>query len=245
MLYKKKEFEYFVSKYNKDKIRLLEENEDQQYLSLEKAWLKINDNKEKTLINYIISIIKNAIISYQLSWKWEKRWLEFSNHIQKNKLFIYENTEKERKNFLENSFNNCRLKNIKLKRLNKIDKVRQYIDKKEKVLYYLNNMKKFNLLISNLMDQKENQKTIVFTTKMFWYWSRISLWKFVYFPVDINIPIDSRIKKIFSYIKPYSETKNKNINSFFEKISFKYDIPPLHLDSLLWIKYRKEIKSQL
>jgi DNA-(apurinic or apyrimidinic site) lyase len=79
-------------------------------------------------------------------------------------------------------------------------------------------------------------KTVCFAIKMFGYWSRIVFEKFNYYPKSIKIPIDSRLKKIYS-----SQNTNLDIKDFFEKLSNDHKIPALHLDSLLRINYRKMV----
>lgn len=97
-------------------------------------------------------------------------------------------------------------------------------------------MKLFNKNISEIMSQKEDAKTIVFTTKMFWYWCRIIFKEFIKYPFDLTIPIDSRIIKI--YEKETKKLNNiKEIKKYFYDLSIEYNIPQLHLDSILWIWY--------
>jgi N-glycosylase/DNA lyase len=55
--------------------------------------------------------------------------------------------------------------------------------------------------------------------------------------MNIKIPVDSRIMKIWEKF----DIEGKDIQDYLQKISEKYSIPPLHLDSLLWIKLWQEI----
>jgi DNA-(apurinic or apyrimidinic site) lyase len=72
------------------------------------------------------------------------------------------------------------------------------------------------------MGQKENDKTIVFSIKIFGYGLRIIGYKII-FPFEIFIPIDNRIGKI---------SKDKK---FWIELSKKVNIPLLHIDSIIWI----------
>lgn len=245
MLYKEKSFLNFLRNYEIKDIRSIEENEDSQYKALRNAWQKINEKKETDLVNFITAIIKNSVISYQLSWDWEKWWWEFSSYIEKHPKLIYENTQQQREKFLKTCKYNSRLLNVKLERLKKIDNIRQHIDTKEKIVYYYENMEELNQLIADIMKQKRHKKTVVFTTKVFWYWARICLERFISFPFSVGIPIDSRLSKIFLHIKWAENIKEEKIREYFEERAAEHQIPPLHLDSLLWIRYRKNIKSQL
>jgi DNA-(apurinic or apyrimidinic site) lyase len=94
------------------------------------------------------------------------------------------------------------------------------------------------------MERPRDSKTLTFTIKMFGYGARIIFKKIVYYPIDINIPIDSRLKKIYEINtnqKPSNNIKQKKmIAKYFANLSNQYKIPPLHLDSILWIDYRKK-----
>lgn len=59
---------------------------------------------------------------------------------------------------------------------------------------------------------------------MFGYGLRIIGYKIIY-PFEIDIPIDNRISKISKDIKFWREL-SKNVN-----------IPPLHIDSIIWITF--------
>lgn len=60
--------------------------------------------------------------------------------------------------------------------------------------------------------------------------------------MSINIPIDSRLKKIYSLNVDKKTTNEIEICEFFNKLSQKYCIPPLDLDTILRLDYRKTIK---
>jgi N-glycosylase/DNA lyase len=80
-------------------------------------------------------------------------------------------------------------------------------------------------LLAKTMNQKPDAKTIVFSVKMFSYFAR-NFYDFVIFPNDIEIPIDSRL------IKLYEKNKESytDINKFYKDLSQKLNIPMLHLD---------------
>ena len=60
--------------------------------------------------------------------------------------------------------------------------------------------------------------------------------------MSINIPVDSRLKKIYSLNVDKKTTNEIEICEFFNKLSQKYSIPPLDLDTILRLDYRKTIK---
>lgn len=104
-------------------------------------------------------------------------------------------------------------------------------------------MKIFNNHIATIVGNKDSMKTIVFATKMYGYGCRIVFDYTVPYSMDIQIPVDSRIIKIFKYnYHGDNDATDKSIRSYYRDLSLKYNIPPLHLDSLLRIKYWDLIK---
>ena len=264
-LYKK------LKKYNLDDAINIE-GEDRQFLALEKLWktspqpstpghylLSFQDNSpcpleereynEKVSI-YLFLIMVNALICYQLSWKWEDYWEEFGTSPLAPLLLkgegniefseIYSFFEK----FIRESKNNRRFIETKLKRVKKIESFyEEFISKPE---FYYKNMDKLALDLSKIMDQKKEAKTIVFAVKMFSYWARNVFWYSEYFPENIMIPIDSRLENLYKKYnnpsQPSFNTKggsNKEIKEFYINLSEKLKIPLLHLDAILWVNYEK------
>ena len=54
------------------------EKQDRQFLALKKLY----ENKKMNNSNYLFLIIINSLICYQLSWKWENYWEEFSISLE-------------------------------------------------------------------------------------------------------------------------------------------------------------------
>ena len=213
-----------------DAIKL--EYSDRQFLALEKLSKKI-DSK------YFLSlIIENSLICYQLSWKWEDYWEEFSEKASEYKFEKIEDTITFLKWLIPNSKNNKRFVNIKTKRLEKIEnKIKEISDNYE---YYYNNMWELRDLLAKIMKQKKDSKTIVFAIKMFWYWARVVFWKNIPYPFEIWIPIDSRLIKLHEIYC----SNDENIKLFYDNLSKKMNIPPLHLDPIIWINYDKLINNE-
>ena len=210
---------------------VFEEN-DPQFLALEKLIKTVEEKK------YILELIlANALICYQLSWKWEDYWEEFSSYLIENDLDNLKNIKPFMEEFLKNCKNNKRLINIKTKRL---DKISLFINaKKDKIENYYNNFEELRNDLSKFMNQKNTAKTIVFAIKMYWYWARILLKKTHTFPFTINIPIDSRLTKLHEIYWQW-----ENIEIFYEDIAKKLNIPPLHLDAIIWNNYDKLINNE-
>ncbi|MGC9079429.1 MAG: N-glycosylase/DNA lyase [Nanopusillaceae archaeon] len=198
-----------ISKFSIDEILEYEEKYDKQYINLKKLYNNIKN--EQLFLK--ISVI-NSLLAFQLIYKGEKFWEIFSEYFSKDKIDIYSDFVQ----FIEK--HNFRFKKTKIARLNKIY---SWIKDKD-LLKYKDRLTDFNRDIAIAMNQKVHDKTIVFTTKIFGYAIRILGYKIV-FPMDIAIPIDNRISKI-----------SKDMN-YWWKLSKDTNIPPLHIDSLIWITY--------
>ncbi len=224
-----------LKKYSIEDILVLEK-QDRQFLAIKRLFKKLKNQEY-----FLPLIITNALISYQLSSKWEDYWEEFSREaskfdFQENKfkLNLLKNFFKE---FLPQSKWNKRLLNITKTRINKILNFLEKIINKEQ--YFYKNILEFQDLLSKNMKQKKDDKTIVFTIKMFYFWARIKFKKIVLLPFEINLPIDSRIIKL---TKKFNNS-NLSTKDFWLYISKKINIPSLHLDAFLWINCDKIIKK--
>lgn len=184
--------------------RYIEENIDLQYQALKELSFYLPPTKFLTLI------VKNALISYQLTSTGEKYWKEFSD-------FFKYNPEKSIEEFLVNSKGNKRLHNVKLNRLKLLEKVEFDID-------YYKNMEVLRKKLENIL--QTTGKTIYFAVKMYGYGARILTKKFIPYPYSIPIPYDLRLSKLSEYLNIKKED--------WEKISIVSKVPPLHIDSILW-----------
>lgn len=210
-----------------------QEKNDLQFIALKELFENIK-NKEV----YLFLVLSNALITYQLSGKWEAYWKEFSQYFQKINNLDLKNLIEEEIKFISNSKNNKRLLDVKIQRLNKIG---NFIDNfQEKKEFYYENMEILRNELANLMNQKKDAKTIVFAVKMFSYAARNYFKKIILFPSSIEIPIDSRLENIFAL---YNIDKYMKISDFYKILSWKLDIPALHLDALIWCNYEELIKK--
>jgi len=232
--------ENFISKYNIQKIKKLEQK-DPQFLALQETWKKIK-NKNENLFLYLT--IQCSLVSYQIAWTGELRRKEFGDKIWKDRSLLQNLRQKKqdnsiwRYNFLTNSKYNKRIYNIKTDRIKKFNKI---LKNNINFQNFWNDLEELNDLVSKTMKVKKESKTNVFSVKMFWYAYEIISWKETIYPMDVQIPVDSRIKKI--YINSLSKKEKANsinstdIQNYFQTLSKKYNIPPLHLDSILWLDY--------
>lgn len=227
----------YVTQFSLEDILQIEQ-EDEQRQSLQNIRHVVQNKVDKNL--FIYWVVQCALISFQIAWSGPKRREEVSQKIQKDYKnlidFGYNNSQRWYNCMITSRYNK-RLYNNKLKRLQKFE----WFLHKEKLQKYSTNMQVLNKDIAHHMNQSINAKTITFTIKMYGYALRIVEQKIIYYPMHVKIPVDSRLTKI--YQKQYPQKKKyteQNIQDFFQKIAEKQNIPPLHLDALIRIKYRDE-----
>lgn len=124
---------------------------------------------------------------------------------------------------------NKRLYNIKWRRLKKISEFSlQSMD------WYYEHMVILWQDLSKAMSVYPWSKTLSFAVKMFGYAARVVFEKFIPYPLEISIPVDSRIRRLF--LASYGELSDKKIIEKTYEFSQNSGISPLHLDSLFWVK---------
>lgn len=238
------ELEEFISKYKLQDIKELE-HKDPQFLALKSCRDNIckNFGKEENL--FLFLVVQCAIVSYQIAWTGEQWRTEAWNKFLEDwdyLLNLWNNNEQNgnwRLGFLKTSKNNKRIYNIKKSR---IDKLNQNIEKINWSDCW-NKLFELNWLLAKALKCKLSSKTVVFAVKMYGYAYTIISWNDVNYPMNINIPIDSRLKKIYNTCKNLDVSTENEIMNYFWSLSKKYSIPPLDLDALLWLEYRKLMKK--
>ena len=243
------------------------ESQDRQFLALKKLY----ENKKFSDELYLFLIIANALISFQLSWKGEDYWEEFGDLGIRGDFGDEKKIKKEKiceffENLLRNGKNNRRFVDMKLKRIQKIvwyqenvkkisdDDLRWYQNDSLKrsdlinlwldwwELYY-KNMDKLAQDLGEIMGQAKDAKTIVFAVKMFSYWARNVFGYVEKFPFTLNIPIDSRLVKLYLIETRWEarrgQMNKKDVKNFYQGLAKKLNIPPLHLDAILWVNFAK------
>lgn len=208
------------------------EASDRQFIAIQKLYE--SSNFEPHI--FFSLILWNATVGYLLSSTGEDYWEEFSEYFKYKKLKSSEIIQ-AMQTFLPLSKGNKRLNNHKNMRLKKLwDFHNIFLD------LPLENWEDFSLFHRSLckhMKQKSDAKTITFTIKMLAYAARIIHKKDIVLPFEIEIPIDSRLTKMYICYN----TQNINIKEFYKQLSDKMKIPPIHLDGILWTKY-SEIMSE-
>jgi len=231
----------FLNKYNVQKAKELQ-HLDPQFLALQDCRNNVK-NKDRNLFSFLI--IQCALVSYQIAWTGELWRTEFWEKIKNNREILLDmrtnnqsNTERRFK-FLKSSKNNKRIYNIKK---NRIEKINQLLNSEKNFLQYHDKLEQLNEILAKAMNTNTYSKTIVFSIKMFWYAYTIITWKDINYPMSINIPIDSRIKKIYTLNTNKPSSDILQISKYFENLSKEFNISPLDLDTILRLDYRKEIK---
>jgi len=233
----------FIKEYTLQDILIIEQNEE-QYRSLEDARKNIISHKlqlDHSLQSklFLSLILQNALISYQVAWSWPDRWAEYSHKIIQNFHLLYDiqDTTQRWYNFITTSRYNKRLYNAKRKRIQRYNQTFNTLYNKNYELYYTD-LSQLTQDLAQAMNQSTQAKTITFATKMFGYGLRIVWASFTNYPYDVGIPVDSRLLQIYQKYEEKTQDIQK-VQQYFNKIAQENKIPPLHLDSLLWIVYRK------
>lgn len=229
-----------IANYSFEEIVAIEES-DRQFLALKSAWELIKNRDFGGVDGKVIkdvflrAVIYNSLISYQIAWSWELRWEEFAEKLKFDFDvlligFLQWNASLERwYNLMITSKNNKRLYNIKLSRLKKFSNFSL-----KPMEWYYDNMIDLWQDLSKAMSVPTSSKTICFSVKMFGYAARVVFEKFVPYPLEVAIPLDSRIRKLF--LASYWTISDKEIIEKCYQLSKISGIPSLHLDSLFWVK---------
>ncbi len=157
----------------------------------------------------------------------EEYWWKFSEYFSKIKV---RDVFEDFKEFLRKY--NRRFLKLKIRR---VERAKSFIESLslEKIEFYSRNLVRFVEDLSKTMGQRRSDKTITFSAKIFGYCYRISFKKRLVFPFEIDIPLDSRIRRINPDIK------------FWRRLSRELGIPPLHLDSIVWILSKPPRSSRI
>lgn len=229
-----------VDKYSFEDVIAIEES-DRQFLALKWAWDHIKNRDfgqiDKNLVQeaFLKAIVYNSMITYQIAWSGELRWEEFANKLKSDfdillvDFIQWKHSLDRWYNLMTTSKYNKRLYNIKLSRLKKLSEFQL-----KSMAFYYENMLDLWSDLSEAMSVDKGSKTISFAVKMFGYPARVVYEKFIPYPLEISIPVDSRIRKLF--LSNYGKISDKEIIAKVFELSQKSGIAPLHLDSLFWVK---------
>lgn len=216
-----------LKQFNIEDAYKIEEN-DRQFLAIYRIFQCLRG------VDYFFPIIIiNSLVWYQLSWTWEEYWEELAHFSLKYNfptVFSFNEIYKFFQEFLPQSKCNKRLLNMKIPRIAKMKWIFDEFTWKEH--YFYDNISELQNLLVRTMKQNKDDKTILFAIKMFHYWARIKFWYKLLIPFEIWIPIDSRLTKIYNI---YNKTDISQ-KDFWQEISYKINIPRIHLDAILWVR---------
>lgn len=204
------------------------EKTDRQFQSLQKLHKNMKDD-----CIFLHLVLANATVWYMLSSSGEDYWEEFSAYFSKKNLQSHGEVIQEMHMFLPLSKGNKRLNQHKNSRLEKLSNFLHLLEKNKDL--YQENILTFVSDISHHMNQKKDAKTITFSVKMMNYAFRIIKDTDIAVPFDISIPIDSRLTKLYTI---HNTEKNLTIKEFYKTLSQKTNIPPIHLDGIIWTKIK-------
>jgi len=192
----------------------------------------------------------NALVSYQLNCRGEDYWWEFSDYMRRICTIIGDDKIVEILiEFIKSSKCNRVGKDIKARRVLRLRNVLSDICKLSFREDYISVWK----LTYKVLESKPYSKTVVFSIKMLYYGLRAIRNRVKTLPYEIPIPIDRRIAKITYSIGLILGTKHWSqilrcpqiATKAWSLISKLSSIPPLHIDSLIWLIPNKSLSNDL
>ena len=198
-----------LSRFTVEDARRLEE-QDRQFIALKNLYRYLEDTEL-----FLKLVVINALLSYQLQMTGENYWEAFSD------FFSRKPAVEAFPEFLR-EFNKRFLK-ARLKRFEKSKRCVDRIFERYSVDEIGKNLQILVDELSRCLKQKKTAKTVVFAAKMFMYGYRVVFDRDPEGIEGIDIPLDSRLKKLLPTVEEW------------RKLAEKLNIPPIHLDALVWI----------
>lgn len=233
----------YIQQFSLDDILAIEHS-DKQFLVLQEAWNSIGSQKQDNKELFIFLVLQCALVGFQIAWSGPLWREEFAAKIQTDwdKLYKLQYNNIDRwYQFLTTSTYNKRLYNNKRKRLEKFAIAYNAIVSKQSILSYHDTMTNLWMELSAAMQQHPHNKTMAFAVKMYGYAIRIVTNNFIHYPMNIVIPLDSRLRRIAMQQNTiYATANDQMIIDYYQWLAEQHNIPPLHLDSLIWIDYREK-----
>lgn len=172
----------------------------------------------------------NALVSYRLLGKGEEHWSYFGDYFSRDIFDVC-------KDFIKYLESSPYLKLGLEARKRRVLKVCNYIPDVE-------NLTRTLAELSSLLNASPSQKTLVFAVKILNYVYMCSRKVDRLLPFDIPIPVDYRVAYLtwcsgLTDMAPQLGMKMyRDIQNIWGEISRRVGIPPLHLDTLLWLAGR-------
>lgn len=219
-----------------DDVLAIEEG-DPQFQALRGLYMRLGDCNATALL-----AVLNSLVSYQLSSKGEDYWMEFSRYSFK--AGNPDDLAREFMDFLINSKGNKLLRDVKALRIKKFLNSKAHVEIYVKFHDLLKDLRGLREVIKRVLNVEGSEKTVVFAIKMFYYASRVC-GNYVVPPMDIELPVDRRIAAV-TYTSGIVDSESavvieevmrnyKTVQKVWMEISRLSNIPPLNLDSIIWI----------
>ncbi len=185
-------------------------------------------------------VVSNAIISYNVFKWWDEYWEKVASEVidfEFNKiwdvyLFFID--------FLPKLWINEKSMN---KKIIKLKKIRDFLDDLYfKQTYYHKNMLFLSQKIAEYSWTFFDDLIVVYTVKMYAYWSRIRFKKHVVFPQEFLFVLDQKFNTLY---ERYDWEFKWTWEEFYIELCEKLDIPPMHLRTLLLEHYEKLMKIDI
>ena len=187
--------------------------------------------------------VLNALVSYQLTGKGEDHWNYFANYFIRNRPtdlcsdFV---------NYIINSRYLARFRDSRLKRIKGVCPQMAGLS----ISNYLSDLALLWRLIARITNTRGDEKTIVFAVKMAYYVGR-ACGLDVNVPMDIPIPVDYRVtviticsglmpvmgspSNVTDLARELMTRRRAEIQRAWNEVSRLSGIPPLNLDSIIWV----------
>lgn len=220
------------------------EEVDPQFQAVRLITSKMNFGPALTLI------VLNSIISYRLSGRGEDYWNEFALYVSRaDEPKSLVEAVKLMLGFLSTSKINVALRAPKTSRLLRASTVS--VLEPDRIVNQARNLRRFAEALALSLKSRWSSKTIVFSLKMICYAYRARYGRAFVAPFNIPIPVDSRVAKL-SWTSGVIDVEGASLRRWgdvveavmsrprvaqraWSAVAKKSGIPPLHLDSILWL----------
>jgi len=220
------------------------EEVDPQFQAIRLITSKMNFGPALTLI------VLNSIISYRLSGRGEDYWNEFALYVSRaDEPKSLVEAVKLMLGFLSTSKINVALRAPKTSRLLRASTVS--VLEPDRIVNQARNLRRFAEALALSLKSRWSSKTIVFSLKMICYAYRARYGRAFVAPFNIPIPVDSRVAKLswtsgvidvegasprrWGDVVEAVMSRPRVAQRAWSAVAKKSGIPPLHLDSILWL----------
>ncbi|MET1159656.1 MAG: N-glycosylase/DNA lyase [Thermoprotei archaeon] len=209
---------------------------DPQYWSIKRV-IEVNSDTG------VLLVVGNSIVSYRLMLRGEDYWNIFAEYANR-----FGEIDKYLDWFAEflKKYNRIRFAD-KMSRVRKLYNSILFRNLSSKPYTYCDNLSEFNRILANTLKSELSAKTIVFTTKMYYY-ACLASGTATLMDFDIEFPVDRRnaaltvhtcmVKCTNSYLKCIDLLMSRYRNvviSVWKIVSKTSGIPPLIIDTFTWI----------